>query len=152
MRAREIVEDFPVVGLDDDAFEAARLLAARRLPGLIVTDAQGRPHTVLPGSQVLRFIIPAYVQDDPSLARVYDERHADRLCEALVGRTVREMLPKKRGELPVVEADATAVEIAAVMARMRSPVVVVVDGERLVGALTVSRLLGLLLAGVEKNT
>jgi CBS domain-containing protein len=152
MRAREIVEEFPVVGLDDDALDAARLLAQRRLPGLIVTDERGRPHTVLPGSQVLRFIIPTYVQDDPSLARVFDERHADRLCEALIGRTVRELLPTRRGELAVVEADSTAVEIAAVMARMHSPVVVVVDDERLLGAVTVARLLGLLIAGVEKST
>ncbi len=152
MRAHEIVEEYPVVGLDDDALQAARLLVERRLPGLIVTDAQGQPHTVLPGSQVLRFVIPTYVQEDPSLARVFDERHADRLCETLIGRSVREVLPKKRIELPVVDADSTAVEIAAVMARMHSPVVAVVEGARLLGAVTVSRLLGLLIAGVEKST
>jgi hypothetical protein len=50
----------------------------------------------------------------------------------------------------VVHEDATAVEIAAVMARMRSPVVAVVrdphhKGGEIVGAVTVSRLLGFLL-------
>ncbi|HEY6744333.1 MAG TPA: CBS domain-containing protein [Mycobacteriales bacterium] len=80
MLARDLAdESFPTVPLNSDAAEAARLLARRRLPGLVVLDDAGRPHSILPGSQVLRFIVPAYVQDDPMLARVYDERHADAL-------------------------------------------------------------------------
>jgi hypothetical protein len=76
-RPAQLVDEYPAVGLDDDGFQAARLLAERRLPGLIVVDAQGHPHTVLPGSQVLRFVIPRYVQEEVVLARVFDERHAD---------------------------------------------------------------------------
>ena len=68
----QMAEDFPVVSLDTDAREAVELLAARRLPGLIVVDEKGRPHSVLPASQVVRFLVPSYVQDDPSLARVID--------------------------------------------------------------------------------
>ena len=41
----------------------------------------------------------------------------------------------------MVDPDATSLEVAAVMARMHSPVVVVVDDEeRVLGAVTVSRL------------
>ncbi len=69
MLARNLARPFPVVGLDTNALEAARLLAERRLPGLIVLDVHGRPKTVLPGSQVLRFVLPDYVQEDPVLAR-----------------------------------------------------------------------------------
>jgi CBS domain-containing protein len=145
VQARDIAEPFPLVTVDTPAVEAAGLLAERRLPGLIVLDRSGRPHAILPGSQVLRFMIPGYIQDDLSLAHVLDERHADRLSEALRGKTVEQLLPARRDELPVVAADATAVEIAAVMARWRSPVVAVVGGGRLLGAVTVSRLLGLLL-------
>ena len=43
--------------------------------------------------------------------------------------------------LPVVDHDATTIEVAAVMARMHSPLVAVVEGDRLLGAITVSRLL-----------
>ena len=89
------------------------------------------------------FIVPTYVQEDPALARAYDEASADAMCEELAARTVREVLPKRvdRFELPVVESDATSIEIAAVMARQRSPIVAVVDGVRFVGAVTVSALL-----------
>jgi CBS domain-containing protein len=136
------------VSLDTDALEAARLLAGRRLPGLIVLDDDGLPYTVLPGSQVLRFIVPRYVQDDPSLARAYDEKAADAMCAKLADKPVREVLPKRKDvvDLPIVAADATSIEVAAVMARMHSPIVAVVDGTTLRGAITVSRLLHHLLS------
>ena len=70
MRAAKIAEDFPAVGLDSDALDAVRLLATRRLPGLVVTDSAGTPVTILPASQVVRLLVPAYVQEDPSLAGV----------------------------------------------------------------------------------
>ena len=41
MRAEELAEDFPVVTVDSDALDAARLLAEHRLPGLVVTDGSG---------------------------------------------------------------------------------------------------------------
>ena len=145
MRARELVAEFPTVGLDTDALEAARLLAHRHLPGLIVVDAEGHPYTILPGTQVLRFAVPRYVQDDPKLARVVDEDTADALWQALEGTAVRDLLPSKRGELPVVNGDDTVLEIAAIMARARSPVVAVVERRELLGAITLDALLGRML-------
>ena len=65
VHGEQMAEEFPVVGLDDDARQAVELLATRRLPGLIVTQADGRPCCVLPASQVVRFLVPSYVQDDP---------------------------------------------------------------------------------------
>ncbi|MFZ5850999.1 MAG: CBS domain-containing protein [Actinomycetota bacterium] len=146
MLARDLARPYPTVGLEDDALDAARLLAQRQLPGLLVVDGAGRPHTVLPGSQVLRFLVPGYVQDDPALARVYGERAAEEVCARLPGRPVRELLPRDRDEVPVVDDDATLLEVAAVMARVRSPLVAVVDREgRLLGGIVVSRLLSALL-------
>jgi CBS domain-containing protein len=140
--ARDLADpDFPTVGLDHDAAAAARQLAERRLPGLVVVDDAGLPHSVLPGSQVLRFVIPGYVQDDPMLARVYDERHADALTAKLAGTPVRTLLRAERTEPPVVDGKATAVEIAAVMARLHSPLVAVVEHGRYLGVVTVGRLL-----------
>jgi CBS domain-containing protein len=147
MLARALARPFPTVTLDTDALEAARILSAGKLPGLIVLDEDGLPYTVLPGSQVLRFVVPTYVQDDPALARAYDEKSADALADKLVSRTVRDMLPKRSDQLdlPLVEPDATAIEIAAQMARMRSPIVAVVEDSDLLGAITVSLLLAHLL-------
>ena len=146
MLARELADaSFPTVTLDSDAADAARLIGAGRLPGLVVVDHAGLPYAILPGSQVLRFVIPGYVQEDPTLARVYNERHADLLSRKLAGTPVRALLRAERTEPPVVHGDATAVEIAAVMARLHSPLVAVVDDGRLLGVITVGRLLDRLL-------
>jgi predicted transcriptional regulator len=147
MLARELADpSFPTVTLDSDAADAARQLAARRLPGLVVVDHSGLPHAILPGSQVLRFVIPDYVQEDPALARVYDEKHADLLSRKLSGTPVRMLLRAERREPPVVHGDATAMEIAAVMARLHSPLVAVVDDDaRMLGVITTAQLLDRLL-------
>jgi hypothetical protein len=60
---------------------------------------------------------------------------------------VAAVLPRERGELPVVDYYATVLEIAALMARARSPVVVVAyrDGT-MRGAITLDALLDWMLA------
>lgn len=142
MRAVDLVADFPSVELSSPALAAARLLAVQDLPGLIVVDRAGRPVTILPGTQVLRMGVPEYCQDDPALARVVDEPAADVFLSRLGGRTVAELLPKDRRELAVVDLDATVLEIAALMARTRTPLVAVIrpDGV-LQGAITLDALL-----------
>ena len=148
MHARDLVEAFPIVQLDDDALETTRMLTDQGLPGLVVVDAYGHPLVVLPASQVLRFALPEYIEEDPALARVYRERDADVFCHELRGHKVRELmpgkqfLPKHARDRPVVPAEATLVEIASVMTRQHSPVVAVVDDEGILGVITVHRLLG----------
>jgi CBS domain-containing protein len=130
-----------MVSTRTSALEAARLLARANLPGLIVVDEQGMPSTVLPGTQVLRLAVPQYCQDDPALARVVDEAHADAFLRDLADRTVAECLPRERRELAVVDPDATVLEIAALMARTRSPLVAVADAGQVLGAVTLDALL-----------
>jgi CBS domain-containing protein len=142
MRARDLATPFPTVAVDTPALEAAQLLAGQNLPGLIVIDQAGRPATVLPGTQVLRMAIPAYCQDDPTLARVIDEAAADVFLRGIGERTVAELLPREHRELPVVDPDATVLEVAAVMAKTRSPLVAVAaKNQPLLGAITLDALL-----------
>jgi CBS domain-containing protein len=141
MRAEQIAEDFPVVSVETEALAAARMLAEHRLPGLLVTDTSGNPYAVLPASQVVRFIVPRYVQDDPSLAGVLDESMADRCAEKLSGKKVRDVLPDHLVDIPPAKADDTIIEVAALMARLRSPLVAVVKDRKLIGVITASRVL-----------
>ncbi|MBA3417348.1 MAG: CBS domain-containing protein [Geodermatophilaceae bacterium] len=149
MRARDLAVPFPAVGLDDDALTAARLMADRKMPGIVVCHGDGSPHTILPGSQVLRFVIPRYVQDDDALARVIDEQAADDMFAGLAGKRVRDLLPKEKRELPVVKGGDTVMEVAALMARAHSPLVAVVESGRLLGCVTVADLLERYLPGPE---
>jgi CBS domain-containing protein len=124
------------------ARDAARVLAAQDLPGLVVVDGKGRPLTVLAGTQVLRMALPSYCQDDPALARVVDEAAADVVLDGIGDRTVADLLPRNRPELPAVSADATLLEVASVMARSNVPLVAVVDSGRVMtGAITLDGLL-----------
>jgi len=141
VHARDLVVAFPAVGLDSDALEAAQLMAERKLPGIVVCHDDGSPHTILPGSQVLRFVIPRYVQDDEALARVIDEQTADQMFAGLAGKKVRDLLPRHEYELPVVKGEDTVMEVAALMARAHSPLVAVVEEGRLLGCVTVAQLL-----------
>jgi CBS domain-containing protein len=141
MRAADLAEDFPVVTVDSDALDAARLLAEHRLPGIVVTDTSGKPFAVLPASQVVRFIVPRYVQDDPSLAGVLNESMADRAADKLGGKRVRDVLPDHLTNIHSAHADDTIIEVAAVMARLRSPLMAVVKDGKLFGVITASHLL-----------
>jgi predicted transcriptional regulator len=141
--ARDLAAPFPSVALDDDAIEAVRLMAEQRLPGIVVCErAGGRPVRILPGTQVLRFMIPRYVQDDPTLARVISAQASERLLGELAGRRVRDLLPATPDvDVAVAEPDDTLLELAALMARTHSPLVAVVEDHRLIGCVTLPRLL-----------
>ncbi len=141
MRAEQIAEAFPVVRSDSDAIEAVRLIAEHRLPGLVIADSSGRPLQILPASQVVRLLVPAYVQDDPALAGVVGEFTADRVAAKLRGKSVKEVLPKSPPKLASVNADDTIIEVAAVMAREHCPLVAVVADGKLIGVITAARLL-----------
>ncbi|MES4904292.1 MULTISPECIES: CBS domain-containing protein [unclassified Streptomyces] len=90
---------------------------------------------------------------ETTLAAVVDEPHADRLCQALAGRRVADCLPGERRKPPIADPDDTALEVAALMARERSPLIAMVGregsrehgGARLLGVITAAHLLERLL-------
>lgn len=142
MRAVEIAEDFPIVSIDSNALDAVRLLAKHRLTGLVVaTGNTEAPFAVLTASQVVRFIVPGYVQEDPALAGVLIESVADHTAARLGNKSIRDVMPHQRQHIPVVDADDTLIELAEVMARLNSQLVAVVKNGELQGVVTASRLL-----------
>lgn len=141
MHAEEIAEEFPVITVDSNALDAARMLAEHRLPGVLVIDKDGKPFAVLPASQVVRFLVPTYVQDDPALAGVLNESMADHAADKLGDKTVRQVLPEHLTDVPPADADDTIIEVAALMARNRTPLIAVMKDGKLHGVITASRLL-----------
>ncbi|WP_405442226.1 CBS domain-containing protein [Streptomyces avidinii] len=147
MPARDLAEPYPHVTTDAPAADAVRLLAERNLPALLVLDTDGVPYAVVPGSQLVGQLVPEYVMEDPLLAAVIDDRHADDLAEELAGLTVSEWLPRRTFKPPYVGPDAGVLQIAAVMARTHVPLVAVVehgggaDRVRLVGVVTAAALM-----------
>jgi CBS domain containing-hemolysin-like protein len=86
--------------------------------------------------------VPVYIQDDPTLAHVVDEAHADVFLRELGDRTVAQCLPDEPDEVAVVASTANLLEVAALMARTHCPLVAVVDPEHgLLGVVTLASLL-----------
>lgn len=146
MQAAEIAERYPaVVEVDSPAMEAVRLLAEHSLPGIVVVTADQQLYAVLPASQVVRFIVPSYVQNDPLLAGVLTESMADRVAEKLDGKTIRDLLPRRQPTLAAAKSDDTIIEVAEIMERLRSPLVAVMKQGKVQGAITAPRLLAVAL-------
>jgi CBS domain-containing protein len=142
MQASDIAAHMPTVTVDDPVTKAIRVMAVGRLPGLVVVDERSRPRMVLPGTQVLKLAVPGSYNEDPALARTVDEDYADRFWSELGELTVGDCAPKPTAKPATVRADATLLEVAALMARQHSPLVAVVDDDGvLVGVITLERLI-----------
>lgn len=149
-RARDLAQSYVSVSTDSDAVEAVRLLVEQRLTGLLVVGPAGQPIAVQPASDVVRTLVSGCIQEDPVLAAVIDEPHADRLCRALAGRTLADRLPAGRPFLPAAGPDRTAMELTELLAQTRSPLIAIVERDaggpdRLLGAVTAAHLLKRLL-------
>jgi CBS domain-containing protein len=128
MRATDLQTPLPVIGRSTTALEAARLIAADRLPGLVVGDADGKPVAVVSTVDVLALLVPSYVLDDLSLAGVFDERGSEEMWQNARERTIAELLDDdgvRLRDILMVDDDATIVEIAAQMADSRSQIALV---------------------------
>lgn len=140
MRAEDLDEQFPIVDVDSDALEAARMIAEHGLPGLIVVDAHRKPHAVLLASEVLHLILPRYVQDDVTLAGVMGDALADH-AQNLAGKAVAEVVPKAARKIPSVDARDSVIKVAAEMAQQHCSLIAVTKNGTLHGVITASRLL-----------
>jgi CBS domain-containing protein len=141
VRAEDLDEQFPIVTVDSDALDAARMLAEHSLPGLVVADASGKLYAVLLASEMLRFVLPRYVQDDLALAGVLGDAIADYATQNLAGKTVGDLLPKHPRNVTSIDARASAFKAAAEMVQLRSPLIAVTKNGKLHGVITASRLL-----------
>jgi CBS domain-containing protein len=141
VRAEDLEEKFPIVPIDADAVDAARMIAEHSLPGLLVTDASGNPYAVLPAFAILRFILPRYVQDDLTLAGVLGLPSAGEASRNLAGKKVGDLLTGDLRDFPSVDARASITRVAAEMARARNPLIAVTKDGKLHGVITASHLL-----------
>ncbi|WP_019631592.1 CBS domain-containing protein [Actinomadura atramentaria] len=141
MQARDIAVQIPTVTLADPVARAVRVMGLGRLPGLIVVDRSRRPVQVLPGTQVLRLVVPRAYQEDAALTRTVDEAHADRFWQEIGEMTVGDCLASPKTRPVTVRGGATLLEVAGLMASARSPLVAVVDATGvLTGAILLDRL------------
>ena len=128
MRASDLQSSFPMVGRDTTAVQAARIIAAQDLAGLVIADRAGAPSAVISAVDVLGLMVPGYVVDDMSLAGVLDENAAEEVWDKAGQHTIGDLLDDdgvRKYELVRVDADDTILEVAARMADARAQIALV---------------------------
>jgi CBS domain-containing protein len=146
MRARDLATEQPAVGERAPASEAVERLAREDVRAIFILGTSGDLVGVLSDSSILRELLPSYVEEDRALAAVVEEEPADVLWRSLEEQTAVDLVPKAQEVEPKVDADATLIEVAVVMVRAHTPLVGVIEDGRLVGGITIDRLLSHLLA------
>jgi CBS domain-containing protein len=141
MTARNLASERATLRTDEPAAEAARILGREDVRAILVVQPAGAFAGVISDSDLLRHLLPPYLEDNEALARVLEESASEAFSRRLEGRTVGDLMPRDRDETPVVDADDTLVEVAAVMVRARASLVGVLDGGRLIGGISIDALL-----------
>ncbi|MBB4908772.1 CBS domain-containing protein [Actinophytocola algeriensis] len=154
MRASDVVQTLPVARLGDAVLPAMRTVTRRDLPGLVVVDEQDQVVACVSLTDLIGLVLPRYLRDSgPCLARTFDEAHADRIAESLLGAAVRDVVGEAAERIPVVRADATLVELAETMSRQRCALVMVEQRETgMLGVVTARRLLEVLVDAAVDET
>jgi hypothetical protein len=125
MRASDLQSSFSMVERSTSALEAAQVIAAGDLAGLVIADASGAPSAVISAVDVLGLLVPGYVADDLSLAGVFDEKAAEEIWADAGKRSIGDLLDDdavRKFDLLRVDADDTILEVAARMANARAQV------------------------------
>jgi CBS domain-containing protein len=130
---------------DASAQEAALVLSRIQTSAALVVDGE-RFVGIVTDENLLRALLPSYVEEADALARVLEEDSSKQLWQRLEGRTVRDLIVRGREAEPVVDGGATLVEVASVMVRAETPIVAVVEDGRLIGGITIDHLLTHLLS------
>jgi CBS domain-containing protein len=153
MHAADIIENLPTARPDDDAASAVRMVVGQRLPGLVVADAQGAVVGCVSSTDLLEAALPRYLREAPNLARVLDEKQADRIAAALVGARVGDIVREVADRIPVAGPRASVTELAELMVQRCCPIVLVAEknGEKL-GVVTANGLLGRFCAASEGSS
>ncbi len=132
MRVSDLETSLPLVDLHTPALDAARMIAGKRLPVLVVADAAGRPSSLISAIDVLALLIPSYLRDDRFLSGVLDELGSDEVWAEAGERTIGELIEDDGvdvHDIVTVEPDATLVEVATLLAEERASVALVVHDD-----------------------
>lgn len=150
MHAADVTETLPTVRPSDEVLPAVRMVTRHHLAGLVVADEQGEVVGCISSIDLLQLTLPRYLQEEPGLARAFDEEDADRIATGLVGIRVSEVLGEASARVPIVRSRATLIELAELMVQRRSPIAVVARAQGgTLGVVTVNHLLGLLIESAE---
>lgn len=145
MKARNLASPQKVLRDDAPAAEAAAVLSRHDIRALLVVDSSGGFVGVLSDSELLRALLPPFLSESQTLARVLEEAASEALFRRIEDLTVRDLMPDERDAAPIVSGEDTLVEVADAMVRSRASLVGVLDDGRLIGGISIDDLISHLL-------
>ena len=145
MKARNLASPREIVRDDAPAVEAAAVLSRHDVRAVLVVDGSGEFVGVLSDSELLRALLPPFIAESRSLARVLEESASEALYRRVEHLTVRDLMPDERDVPPILSGDDTLVEVADTMVRSRASLVGVLDDGRLIGGISIDDLISHLL-------
>jgi len=137
MRAHDLVRPHPTLSAPAPASGAVHLARATSVRSFLVIDPSGVLVGVVSNTDILRAMLPPYVEERPSIARVLAHDEADLLWEHCRRKRIEELVTPGA----VVSPDATIVEVISVMIRTRAPLVGVAAEGRLLGGISLGQVL-----------
>ena len=140
IRAEDLTRAYPVLDAQAPASDGADLLAAEDVEAVFVVQ-DDRLAGIVTDIGLLRFLLPGYLSEDETLARVLEEGVGASLWRGLNGKRIADLLGGDPHDVPEVEADDTLIEVAVRMSRTGSFLVAVWRDGRLIGGITSSALL-----------
>lgn len=145
MRARDLMEEVSIVRPDGPAESLVEVFRDPSVRVAAVVESSGEVLGIVTDEDLLGALLPSYVVADEALAGVLEEAAGEQCRQRLQGKRIRDVVDVRRRDRPVVAPDDTLIEVGAALARSNEPGVLVVERGRVLGAITVSRLLSELL-------
>jgi CBS domain-containing protein len=137
MRARDLVRPYPMLSAGAPAAGAVQRAAATSVRSFLVVDPSGALIGVLSNTDILRAMLPSYLEDSPSIAGVIPGDQEDLLW--------KHGSRKRVGQVAIPDAavapDATLLEVMSVMVSTRASLVGVVAEGRLLGGISLDQVL-----------
>ncbi|MCA1735469.1 MAG: CBS domain-containing protein [Actinobacteria bacterium] len=137
MRARDLATHQTSIPPSENFARAVQLVAEHG-PLLVIDEHRGLLG-VVSNETLLRGLLPAYLQAHNLLAGVLDDESAATLFARARERKVEELLGV--GDVPLVDAEDSLIEVASVMVRASSPLVAVQDQGKIIGGIALTNLL-----------
>jgi CBS domain-containing protein len=149
VHARDIMQPARVVRPDDPGATLIQAFEDPDVRAVAVIDDRGELLGLLTDEDLLYACLPSYIIEDEALAGVLEDRFRQTLRRRIEGRPVREVANASRRRHPPVDADDNLFEVAVTLVRSGDPAVLVVEGGRVVGVITVDALLPALLGSAR---
>jgi CBS domain-containing protein len=145
LKARDVMGPVRVVQPEDSAGELVLAFRDPDVRAVAVVTEVGEVVGAISDEDMLNAILPSYLLDDATLARVLEEDAATELRRRLEGRRVKDLVEADRREHTFVSPDDTLIEVAVAMSRSSDPAVLVVAEGKVLGVIPVEVLLPALL-------